>query len=141
MGLNIRINGITSPNRFKLYFKTGPSAGNESVIATGYTQYTGGADISGEIYESSTVRNYSTNPIIFTGATYNTRYWFKILDTVTNKYTIEGIYTNDAEVYDECINCCLFLDGSATFIATPTPIPPTPTPNCSFSGGSAEYIT
>lgn len=144
MGLKIRINGIYSPNRFKIYFKTGASAGNDAIIATGYTQYTVGADQPNGVYENSTSRNYNSNPIIFTGASFDTQYWFKLVDTVTGGYIIENIYTNQAEVYDECINCCLFSGGSATFIATPTPTPgpsptPTPTSDCTFTGGSATY--
>lgn len=157
MGLNIRINGITSQNQFKLFYKTGSTAGNESVITTGYTQYTTGSDFSGGIYEKSTVRNYSSNPIIFTNASYNTQYWFKLYDTVTSGYTIENIYTNHQEYYDSCINCCYFSGGTAQYLVdctfsggtasytlvtpTPTATPtPTSTPvDCTFSGGTASY--
>ena len=128
MGLNIRINGVTSQNQFKLYYKTGNTVGNESVIATGYTQYTTGSDFSGGVYEKSTIRNYSSNPIIFTNASYSTQYWFKLYDTVTSGYTIENIYTNHQEYYDSCINCCYFSGGTAQYLV-----------DCTFSGGTASY--
>lgn len=145
MGLNIRINGITSPNRFKLFVKTGSTAGSDSVIATGYTQYSTGSDLPNGVFEKSTTRNYNTNPIIFTDAAYDTQYWFKLYDTVTSGYTIENITTNQAEIYDACIYCCLFTGGTADFIATPTPTPlPSPTPgptsDCTFVNGSATVV-
>lgn len=139
MGLNIRLYGINSPKAFTLSYKTGKTAGNESVIATGYTSY-------GSLYPNSTSRNYTTDPIIFTNASFDTQYWFKLTytgDTGDVNYVIENIFTNEAEVYDNCINYCYFPNvGSAVYIApTPTPSPtPSPTPNCDFSGGSATVV-
>jgi hypothetical protein len=139
MGLNIRLYGINSPKAFTLSYKTGKTAGDESVIATGYTSY-------GSLYPNSTSRNYTTDPIIFTNASFDTQYWFKLTytgDTGDVNYIIENIFTNEAEVYDNCINYCYFPNvGSAVYIApTPTPSPtPSPTPNCDFSGGSAVVV-
>lgn len=139
MGLNIRLYGINSPKAFTLSYKIGKTAGNESVIATGYTSY-------GSLYPASSLRNYTTDPIIFTNASFDTQYWFKLTytgDTGDVNYIIENIFTNEAEVYDNCINYCYFPNvGSALYVApTPTPSPtPTPTPNCNFSGGSAVVV-
>ena len=139
MGLNIRLYGINSPKAFTLSYKTGKTAGDDSVIATGYTSY-------GSLYPASTSRNYTDDPIIFTNASFDTQYWFKLTytgDTGDINYVIENIFTNEAEVYDNCINYCYFPNvGSAVYIApTPTPSPtPSPTPNCDFSGGSAVVI-
>jgi hypothetical protein len=139
MGLNIRLYGINSPKAFTLSYKTGKTAGDDSVIATGYTSY-------GPLYPNSSSRDYNTNPIIFTDASFDTQYWFKLTytgDTGDVNYVIENIFTNEAEVYDNCINYCYFPNvGSAVYIApTPTPSPtPSPTPNCDFSGGSAVFV-
>ena len=139
MGLNIRLYGINSPKAFTLSYKTGKTAGDDSVIATGYTSY-------GSLYPASTSRNYTDDPIIFTNASFDTQYWFKLTytgDTGDVNYVIENIFTNEAEVYDNCINYCYFPNvGSAVYIApTPTPSPtPSPTPNCDFSGGSAVVV-
>jgi hypothetical protein len=88
MGLNLKLKGIVSPNPFKLLYKTGATAGNESVVATGYTYYPN----SGTTYQASSDGSYyNTNPITFTNASYSTQYWFKILDTVTGDYIIDNI--------------------------------------------------
>ena len=92
MGLNIRLHNINLKNNFKLSYRIGNTSGDINTINTGYSSYTDGATISGNtVYPSSDVRNYTTSPIIFTGATFNTQYWFKFLDTVTGLYTIENI--------------------------------------------------
>lgn len=144
MGLNLKLKGIISPNPFKLLYRTGPTAGNESVVSTDYIYYPN----SSTTYQASSDGSYyNTNPIIFSGASYNTQYWFKFLDTVTGGYVIENIYTNEQEVYDNCINCCLFTGGTSDYIAPPTATPtatPTSTPtttlvDCSFTGGTSEY--
>jgi hypothetical protein len=150
MGLNLKLKGIVSPNPFKLLYKTGATAGNESVVTTGYTYYPN----SSTTYQASSDGSYyNTNPIIFSGASYNTQYWFKILDTVTGGYVIENIFTNHEEVYDNCINCCLFTGGTSNYIdcrfsggsaisdqiITPSPTPTTTPADCTFTGGSSEY--
>ena len=142
MGLNLKLKGIVSPNPFKLLYKTGATAGNESVVTTGYTYYPN----SGTTYQASSDGSYyNTNPIIFTNAAYSTQYWFKILDTVTGGYVIENIFTNHEELYDDCINCCLFSGGTAVFLlATPTPtatLTPTPTPTVTATPTATETAT
>ena len=144
MGLNIRLYGINSAKPFTLSYRIGKTAGNESVIATGYTSY-------GSLYPASTSRNYTNDPIIFsgstmTGVTFDTQYFFKLTytgDTGDINYYIENIFTNEAEAYDNCINCCYFPNvGSASFVQGPTATPtltpdstaiPTPTPTPSPS--------
>jgi hypothetical protein len=126
MGLNLKLKGIVSPNPFKLYFKTGTTAGNESVVTTGYTQYSAGSTLPNGTYQGSSDGSYyNTTPIVFSNAQYSTQYWFKILDTVTGGYVIENIFTNHEEIYDNCINCCLFTGGTSSYV------------DCRFSGGSA----
>lgn len=126
MGLNLKLKGIVSPNPFKLYFKTGATAGNESVVTTDYIQYSAGSTLPNGTYQASSDGSYyNTTPIVFNDAQYSTQYWFKILDTVTGGYVIENIHTNHQEIYDNCINCCLFTGGTSTYI------------DCRFSGGSA----
>ena len=129
MGLNIRLYGINSPKAFTLSYKIGKTAGNESVIATGYTSY-------GSLYPASSSRNYTNDPIIFPDASFDTQYWFKLTytgDTGDVNYYIQNIFTNEAEVYDNCINCCYFPNvGTASFVHPPTATPaatPIPTPS------------
>lgn len=133
MGLNIRLYGINSSKSFTLSYKVGKSCGDESVIATGYTSY-------GSLYPASSSRNYTDNPIIFTDASFDTQYWFKLTytgDTGDVNYVIENIFTNEAEVYDNCINYCYFPNaGSASFVPPPTPS----SPPCDFSGGTATFV-
>ena len=139
MGINIRLYGIVSEKPFTLSYKTGLTAGNESVIATGYTSYSYGSNLSGGVYSPSTVRNYNTNPIIFTGGTYDTQYWFKLTytgDTGDVNYIIENITTHEIELYEKEI-CCFYGGSSQYIIPTPTP---SPTPIlCIFSGGTASF--
>ena len=137
MGLNIRLYGINSPKAFTLSYKTGKTAGDESVIATGYTSY-------GSLYPASSSRNYTNDPIIFPDASFDTQYWFKLTytgDTGDVNYVIENIFTNEAEVYDNCINYCYFPNaGSASFVPPPTPTPTPSSPPCDFSGGTATVV-
>jgi hypothetical protein len=82
MGLNIRLYGINSPKAFTLSYKTGKTAGNESVIATGYTSY-------GSLYPASASRNYTTDPIIFPDASFDL-VLFRIPLTSGNSGTIQN---------------------------------------------------
>ena len=128
MGLNIRIHDINVPSSFELFYKTGNTPGNMTVIENGYTQF-------GGIYPSSSSRNYNTNPVVFTGATFNTQYWFKIQYTgVTGQensvgYIIENIKTHQpvGHIY-YALHCCDFSGGTAEFYT-----------GCTFSGGTVVY--
>ena len=128
MGLNIRIHDINVPSSFELFYKTGNTPGNMTVIENGYTQF-------GGIYPSSSSRNYNTNPVVFTGATFNTQYWFKIQYTgVTGQensvgYIIENIKTHQpvGHIY-YALHCCDFSGGVADFYT-----------GCTFSGGTVVY--
>jgi len=101
MGLNIRLHNINLKNNFKLSYRIGNTSGDLNTINSGYTNYTIGATLSGNtVYPSSDVRDYETNPIIFTGATFNTQYWFKFLDQTTGLYTIENINTHESKYYE-----------------------------------------
>jgi hypothetical protein len=128
MGLNIRIHDINVPSSFELFYKTGNTPGNMTVIENGYTQF-------GGIYPSSSSRDYNLNPIVFTGAIYNTQYWFKIQYTgVTGQensvgYIIENIKTHQpvGHIY-YALHCCDFSGGTAEFYT-----------GCTFSGGTVVY--
>jgi hypothetical protein len=128
MGLNIRIHNIIVPSSFELFYKTGNTPGNMTVIENGYTKF-------GGTYPSSSSRDYNLNPIVFTGATYNTQYWFKIQYTgVTGQensvgYIIENIKTHQpvGHIY-YALHCCDFSGGTAEFYT-----------GCTFSGGTVVY--
>lgn len=128
MGLDIRLYNITSANPFTLSYKNGSYLDNP---ITGFTSYSLGSNLSGGRYYTSTtgttsgtLRNYNTHPIIFTGATFDSQYWFKIVDSVTSGYTIMNIITHEI-CYYPCANCGT-LEVNLECI-TPTP---TPTPDC-----------
>lgn len=124
MGLNIRLFGITSPVPFTLSYRIGATAGNDSVISTGYTSYSVGAELSNGRYQNSTLRNYNTDPIIFTNAQFDTQYWFKLSytgETGDVGYIIENIKTNEVETYEKDI--CCFTGGTSNYVAGPTPTP------------------
>jgi signal peptidase I len=125
MGLNIRIHNIKTPNDFKLSYRVSPTAGDVNVIENDYILY-------GQ-YEDSVSRDYTSNPIILSGSTFDTIFseniWVKIQDIVTNNYIIENIKVHSESYYSPCIPVCDFSDGSAvvTIIIY-----------CDFSGGSAS---
>lgn len=150
MGLNIRIHNINVSSSFELFYKTGNTPGNMTVIENGYEQF-------GDIYPSG------TNEIIFTGATFDTQYWFKIQYTgVTGQensvgYIIENIKTHQpvGHIY-YALHCCDFSGGTAEFYTgctfsggtvvygigfNPTPTPTVTVVDCSFSEGSAVYYS
>jgi len=128
MGLNIRIHDINVPSSFELFYKTGNTPGNMTVIENGYTKF-------GGTYPSSISRNYNVDPIVFTDATFNTQYWFKIQYTgVTGQensvgYIIENIKTHQpvGHIY-YALHCCDFSGGTAEFYT-----------GCTFSGGTVVY--
>ena len=101
MGLNIRLHDINLKNNFRLSFRTGSTAGDLSIITTGYTSFINGATLSGNtVYASSDVIDYNTTPIIFPNSEFNTQYWFKFLDTITGLYTIKNINTHESKYYE-----------------------------------------
>lgn len=137
MGLHIRVYDINCPNPFELSYRIAPTPGNETIISssTGYTQY-------GGTYPSSSDRNYYTNPIILTGATFDDIFfetvWIKIKDTVTDGYIIENIKIHSESYYDPCTPICDFSGGSAVAAVIPTPTPtPTEIIYCDFNSGTA----
>ena len=124
MGLDIRLHNITAANPFTLSYKTGATLNN---ALTGFTSYSIGSNLSGGRYYTSTtgvtsgtLRNYNTHPIIFTGASFDTQYWFKMTDSITSGYTIGNIITHE---------CCYYPCGCLTPTSTPTSTP-TPTADC-----------
>lgn len=135
MGLNIRIYNVDCPNDFRLSYRIAPTPGDETIISTGYTLYTG--DTSTGIYPKSTSRNYYDNPIILSGATFDNIFfdtlWIKIHDTVTDGYIIENIKIHSESYFSDCLPTATPTPTS-TSTPTPTPTPsstatPTPTPS------------
>lgn len=127
MGLVIKLNNIISPNAFTVSYKTGP---NPYPLDSGFTSY-GGTYSAG------------TTLVVVSGITinFNSSYWFKITDNVTNRYIIENVETNDPIAYMSCCpipvataicyhECYPPSNVDADCIGlTPTPTP-TPTPVC-----------
>jgi hypothetical protein len=140
MGLDIRLYNVTSSNPFTLSYKTGLYVGSTT---TGFTSYSVGSDLGGGVYYASTtgttsgtLRNYNTNPIIFTGASFDTQYWFKIVDSVTSGYTISNIITHEI-CYYPCANCGT-LTVNLECVGSPTP---TPTPTVADCGTLTVNLT
>lgn len=139
MGLNIRLFGITSSVPFTLSYRIGATAGSDLVISTGYTPYSVDSDLPNGRYQNSILRNYNTDPIIFSDAQFDTQYWFKLTytgETGDIGYIIENIKTNEVEMYEKDI--CCFTGGTSSYVSGPTPTPttsptatPTPTPTAS----------
>jgi len=121
MGLNIRLHDIDFVNNFTLFYKTGTTLGSHS---DGFTQYSVGANESG-VYTT-------TEPIIFTGASFDTQYWFKFIytgETNDTGYVIQNIHTHESIYYSDCIECEVTPTPTPTETPTPTPTEtPTPTP-------------
>jgi len=131
MGLVIKLNNIISPNAFSVSYKTGP---NPYPLDSGFTSY-GGTYSAG------------TTLVVVSGVTinFNSSYWFKITDNVTNRYIIENVETNDPIAY---MSCCPIPVATAIcyhecyppsnvdadcvgILPTTTPTPtPTSTPVC-----------
>jgi len=93
MGLVIRIYDISSPNDFKLSIKKGVTA---YPLDSGYLEYD-------EIYSGGTTQieltTYGETTDILE---FNTQYWIKIVDLVTNRYIIENIYLHDQIAFEGC---------------------------------------
>jgi hypothetical protein len=115
--LKIRINGITSANPVTFQVKTGgtpvPMTGNT------WTNIDKGPDPLGNDY-------------ILTGMNFefNTLYWIKMIDSVTGRFIIQDIYTNDSNTFTcyDTINFGVVYDVQC-ITPSPTPTPTqTPTP-------------
>jgi hypothetical protein len=147
MSLVIKLKNIVSPNPFTVSYKSGITP---YPLDSGFTSY-GGTYSAG-----TTFVNISGVTINF-----NITYWFKITDTVTNRYIIENIETNDPIAYT---NCCPQPEGiNAVCVAiacnpptgvsaicsdgvtpTPTPTPTataTPTPTPTQGSGDCYTVT
>lgn len=128
MGLVIKLNNIISPNAFTVSYKTGP---NPYPLDSGFTSY-GGTYTAG------------TTLVVVSGITinFNSSYWFKITDNVTNRYIIENVETNDPIAYSSCCpkpesisaicyHECYPPSNVNGYCSGPTPTPtPTPTIVC-----------
>lgn len=110
MSLHIRLYGINSENDFIVSYKSGETLNSETTGFTSYDSYVAG-----------------TTGVTISGVTlsYNTNYWVKIQDSITNRYIIENIVT-----HEDCYFGC--------YDSTPTPTPTiTPTPTPTFAVNSA----
>ena len=85
MALTVRLYNINSKNQFTLGYSTHPK---------------GTFTTDGGTYDSSNTRNYKSNPITVDGLNFDTEYWFKITDSVTGRYIIENIRTNDSKAFE-----------------------------------------
>jgi len=104
MGLKIRLFNIVSNNTYTLRYKSGASAWPE--------------------YDDTTFILYNTgltsSTIEIDNLMFDTQYWVKIIDEISNRYIIKNINTHSSDVFP-----CYDL------VPTPTPTPtrtPTPTP-------------
>lgn len=88
MGLIIRLHNITAPNDFKVEYK---NLSAPYPLDSGYIEY---GTFSGG---TTQIEMYSDVSWAF-----NTIYWIKITDLVTNRYIIKSIYTNDETAFAEC---------------------------------------
>lgn len=129
MSLVIKLKNIVSPNPFTVSYKSGLTP---YPLDSGFTAY-------GSTYSAGTTF------VNISGVTlnFNSTYWFKITDTVTNRYIIENIETNDPIAYMSCCpipvataicyhECyppsnvdadCVGISPTATPTPTPTSIP------------------
>lgn len=144
MGLEIRLVNIETTNSFTVFYKTGSTLGD---INTGFSSY-------GGVYPASTTQ------VVVSGVTlyFETQYWFKIVDQVTNNYTIQNIKTHTSSYY---VGPTPTPTSSATSTPLPTSTPvstssptstpsptstsvPTPTPTPTYDCGTLtvnlEYI-
>jgi len=112
MSLKVRLANIISPNDFTISYKTGRTPGD---ITVGFTSY-------GSVYSGGTTE------VIISGVTinYETQYWFKLTDIVTDGYCITNLYTH-VDDYFPCILVSLTptpslseLSPSATPSVTPS---------------------
>lgn len=89
MGLIVRLYGIVSPHDFTVSIKSGVTP---YPLNSGFVQYNG-------TYPGGTTQ------IEISGRTFNfdTQYWVKITDEVTNRYIIENVYLHNQAAYIDCV--------------------------------------
>jgi hypothetical protein len=97
MAISLRLTNITCPNPFTLGYSTSPYGTFTNVSYSGST---------------STV-------IIAHSFEFDTQYFIKLTDSVTNRYIIENIYIHDSKAFP-CYDTIDF-DLSAQCVTTPTP--------------------
>lgn len=95
MGLVIRIYDIASPNDFTVSIKKGDTAYplDSGYYPCGDTVYSGGT-------EMITISGYTIPPgSKYTAILFDSQYWIKITDTVTDRYIIENIKTDNQSAF------------------------------------------
>jgi len=98
MGLVIRIYDIVSPNDFTVSIKKGDTA---YPLDSGY--YPCGDDVYSGGTEMITISGYTIPPgSKETLLLFDTQYWVKIVDTVTDRYIIENIKINNQAAFGDC---------------------------------------
>ena len=112
MGLKIRLFNIVSSNTYTLRYKSGASAWPE--------------------YDDTTFILYNTgltsSTIEIDNLMFDTQYWFKIIDEISNRYIIKNINTHSSDVFP-CYDLVPTPTSTPTRTPTSTPTPTlTPTP-------------
>ena len=106
MGLNIRLYNIISDGPYSIRYKSGENPWPE--------------------YNDSTFTTYGTgltaSSIEITGLTFDTQYWVKMTDQLTNRYIIKNIYTHDSKSYP-CYDTICFSVNIERVESLPTPTP------------------
>ena len=97
MGIVIRIYDIASPNDFTVSIKRGDTA---YPLDSGFNPcggtYSGGT-------EQISISGYTVSPgTKYTSLQFDTQYWLKLVDTVTDRYIIENIKINNQIAYADC---------------------------------------
>lgn len=114
MGLVIRLHGINCENDFTLSHCKGDNP--MKILFNNYEGIIG-------VYDSNVTEINVTNTVF----EYDTQYWFKIRDNVTQKWVIKNIFTNKSSNFHDCIICDINPN-------------PTPTPTLTYYLAKCDYI-
>lgn len=113
MGLKVELKNIQSNNNFQVFYRSGETPGSFSDQSNEEwgTLYTGGTSVNG-VFQSTVTgitidlidENIVSEPHEET--LYGKQFWFKIIDTVTNRYIIENVIIHQKIFYEnKCFNC------------------------------------
>ena len=92
MGLVVRLYEIVSPHDFRIYIKESETP---YPLDTGYIRYHGAYSGGTTQIELSDPKEYHFE--------FNTQYWIKIVDTITNRYINENVYIHDQVAFAGCV--------------------------------------
>ena len=111
MGISIRLINISGTTSYSVAYSTSPYG----PFTTALTGTTSTATISGAPFE------------------FDTQYYIKLTDLVTNRYVIENIYIHDSKAYP--------LYDTIDFDLSAVCIPPTPTPTATPTNTPTQTLT